>query len=134
MLYVGEDVVKRYRVPSPTQEAVLDAFEEEGWPDRIDDPLRPDPDQDGKRHLHDTIRRLNRNRRAAIHFSGDGTGTGVLWELTLKPRLAIDGRRAAWAARTIHRRVGGARKPVSMVRCATGPEQPEMFPRVRLRA
>ena len=96
VLYVGKNVVKQYRVPSPTQEAVLNAFEEEGWPARIDDPLRPDPDQDVKRHLHDTIRRLNRNRRAAlIHFSGDGTGEGVLWELTAARRLAVGRRRAA---------------------------------------
>ncbi len=96
MLYVGEDVVKRYRVPSPTQEAVLNAFEEEDWPARIDDPLRPEPDQNVKRHLNDTIRRLNRNRRLPlIHFSGDGTGTGVLWELTPKARLAAGSRRAA---------------------------------------
>jgi len=89
-------VIKRYRVPSYTQEAVLNAFEEEGWPARIDDPLLPHPDQDAKRHLNDTIRRLNRNRRAPlIHFSGDGTGQGVLWELTLAGRLAIGGRRAA---------------------------------------
>ncbi len=96
MLYVGEQVVKQYRVPSPTQEAVLNAFEEEGWPTRIDDPLRPKPDQDAKRHLHETIRRLNRNRRAKlIHFSGDGTGAGVLWELTPAGRLAVGRRRAA---------------------------------------
>jgi hypothetical protein len=75
---------------------VLNAFEEEGWPKRIDDPLRPDPDQDAKRHLHDTIRRLNRNRRAPlIHFSGDGTGEGVIWDLTPGGRLAVYRRRAA---------------------------------------
>src|SRR5262245_43464586 len=32
-------VVKRYRVPAQNQERILATFEEEGWPDHIDDPL-----------------------------------------------------------------------------------------------
>ncbi len=32
-------LVKRYRTPSPNQETILAAFEEEDWPTRIDDPL-----------------------------------------------------------------------------------------------
>ena len=38
---VGSQIVKQYRVPSLSQEAILDAFEEEGWPPAIDDPLPP---------------------------------------------------------------------------------------------
>ena len=38
---VGEYLIKRFRVPSPNQETVLNAFQEEGWPAAIDDPLPP---------------------------------------------------------------------------------------------
>jgi hypothetical protein len=74
-------LVKRFRIPSPNQVAILSAFQEEGWPSRIDDPLPPKPEQDPKRRLHDTIRNLNRSHRHAIlRFVGDGSGQGVLWE------------------------------------------------------
>jgi hypothetical protein len=60
---------------------VLCAFEEEGWPARIDDPLPPQQDQDSKRRLSDTIKCLNRKQsHHLIHFRGDGTGEGVVWE------------------------------------------------------
>ena len=59
----------------------MSAFEEEGWPPRIDDPLSPHPDQDTKRRLSDTIKCLNRKQsNRIIHFRGDGTGEGVIWE------------------------------------------------------
>ncbi len=79
---VGGRLVKVFKLPSPNQEAVLMAFEEEDWPARIDDPLRRDPNIDPKRRLHDTIKGLNRNqKRHLIRFIGDGTGEGVGWEL-----------------------------------------------------
>lgn len=75
-------VIKRYRWPALNQEAILAAFEEEGWAARIDDPLTPLGDTDPKRRLADTIKCLNRNqRRARIRFRGDGTGEGVIWGL-----------------------------------------------------
>jgi hypothetical protein len=56
------------------------AFEEDGWPPRIDDPLPQKLNQDPKSRLHDTIKCLNRNhRKRLIRFSGDGTGEGVVW-------------------------------------------------------
>jgi len=80
-LTLDGQVVKRFRVPAPNQEAVLMAFEEEGWPAMVLDPLSPQDEQDGKQRLHDTIKSLNRSRLArVIHFSGDGTGEGVMWE------------------------------------------------------
>ena len=82
LLLVGETIVKRYRVPSPNQEALLDAFQEEGWPASIDDPLTPLPDQQPKRRLRDTIKCLNLNQATRLlRFRGDGTGQRVLWEL-----------------------------------------------------
>jgi len=77
----GEYVVKQFKVPSPNQETILAAFEEEHWPPRIDDPLPPQFDQEPKRRLHDTINTLNRNQKSPlIRFLGDGSGQGVRWE------------------------------------------------------
>ncbi len=85
-LRVGNQIVKQFKVPAINQEAVLAAFEEEGWPVRIDDPLAPQPKIDPKRRLHDTINALNRNqRRSLLRFSGDGSGQGVRWEFISQP-------------------------------------------------
>jgi len=90
VLSVGGRIVKRYRVPSPNQEAVLAAFHEEGWPHRIDDPLPPLAEQNVKYRLHFTIHRLNQSQKQyLIRFSGDGTGEGVCWELAEGVSLAL---------------------------------------------
>lgn len=84
-LRFGGRVVKQFKVPAPNQEMILAAFEEEGWPPRIDDPLPPQADQDPKRRLHDTINSLNRNHKVeAIRFLGDGSGLGVRWTLVTR--------------------------------------------------
>jgi hypothetical protein len=85
-LRLARKVVKRFRVPAPNQEMILAAFQEEGWPNCIDDPLPPKGDLDPKRRLHDTIKALNRKHRQKpplIHFVGNGTGKNVVWELRL---------------------------------------------------
>ena len=80
-LWLNGLLVKRFRLRAVNQEAVLCAFEEDGWPERIDDPLSPQPEQDPKRRLADTIKCLNRKlTNELIHFRGDGTGEGVVWE------------------------------------------------------
>lgn len=82
-LSVGKALVKRFRVPAENQELVLAAFEEDGWPPFIDDPLSPLPGLDCKRRLHDTINRLNRNQKQPlIRFRGHGNGCMVRWEAT----------------------------------------------------
>ena len=82
-LLVDGQVVKRFRVPAPNQIAILAAFEEEGWPPRVFDPLPPQEEQDPKRRLHESIKALNGHHRVRlIRFAGDGTGEGVLWEWT----------------------------------------------------
>lgn len=81
-LRVNEKLVKHFRWPAVNQETILAAFDEEGWPPRIDDPLPPLPEQDSKRRLHDTIKCMNKNQHQnLIQFHGDGTGEGVTWEL-----------------------------------------------------
>jgi hypothetical protein len=80
-LRVGSIVVKRFKVPAANQETILAAFEEEGWPPRIDDPLSPHGDLPPKRRLQAAIKSLNRNqKRPLIRFLGDGSGQGVRWE------------------------------------------------------
>jgi hypothetical protein len=86
-LRVGPKVVKVFKLPSPMQEAILVAFEEEHWPPRIDDPLPGHPELLPKRRLHDTIKSLNRNQKhPLIRFMGDGTGEGIRWEFNLSGR------------------------------------------------
>ena len=81
-LRVGDVVVKLFKWRAANQEAILSAFQEDGWPARIDDPLPPLPETDPKRRLSDTIKCLNRKQQnSLLRFSGDGTGEGVLWDL-----------------------------------------------------
>jgi hypothetical protein len=80
-LRVNGETVKRFRWPAANQETVLNTFQELSWPERIDDPLPPQGEQDPKRRLSDTIKCLNRKQtRPLLHFRGDGTGEGVIWE------------------------------------------------------
>ena len=82
-LYVDGQLVKRYKSPAPNQIAILSAFEEDGWPRHVDDPLprSADLEEDPKRRLNDTVKSLNRHHHVrVIHFSTDGTGEGVRWE------------------------------------------------------
>lgn len=81
-LRMDQVLIKRFRWQAINQAMVLCAFEEEGWPERIDDPLPPQPGLDPKRRLHDTIKCLNRgHKNPLIRFRGDGTGQGIIWEL-----------------------------------------------------
>ncbi len=73
-------VVKQFRTPSPSQEVVLTAFEEQGWPAAIDDPLPPHPGHDAKRRLRSTIQNLNADQETPLlHFRSDGAGQRILW-------------------------------------------------------
>jgi hypothetical protein len=79
-LWLGAALVKRFRQPAGSQETILAAFEEDGWPPRIDDPLPGRLGIDPKQRLHDTIKNINRGQaNRLILFRGDGTGCGVCW-------------------------------------------------------
>ena len=81
-LRFGEVLVKRFKQPASNQELILGAFQEEGWPPLIDDPLPPAAGQDGKRRLHSTIANLNRRQEnPLIHFHGGGNGKSICWRL-----------------------------------------------------
>jgi hypothetical protein len=82
VLSIGMSVVSQYRAAAPNQEAVLAAFQEDGWPRRIDDPLCFRAGLKPKYRLHFTIQSLNESQRQRlIRFYGDGTGEGICWEL-----------------------------------------------------
>jgi hypothetical protein len=81
-LCLGVKVVKRFRVPAHIQQLIICAFEEEGWPAHIDDPLPRSRDIDPHARLHDAIQRLNgRQINHLLRFKGNGSGTGISWEL-----------------------------------------------------
>jgi hypothetical protein len=87
-LCLNGQVVKRFRVPARNQESILGAFEEESWPDHIDDPLPVSSDIDPRTRLHDVINRLNRcHTNRSLRFHGNGSGTGVRWRLS--PEIAL---------------------------------------------
>jgi hypothetical protein len=75
-------IIRSWRRAAPNQEAALDAFEKEGWPDAINDPLEPDDHQESKARLREMVRGLNKGLKAGtIRFrSSNGRGDGVLWE------------------------------------------------------
>jgi hypothetical protein len=74
-------VVKRLDIRATAQSQILTAFQEEGWPCRIDDPLRPNGSE-AKARLRAIIHCLNGHQKPPrIHFFADGTGRGVRWEL-----------------------------------------------------
>lgn len=79
-LRVGQTVVKRFRVPAPNQELVLQVFEEEGWPHSIDDPLPPVLELDAQQRLRATIKSLNRSHLTPlIRFHANGGGQVICW-------------------------------------------------------
>ncbi|OAI57163.1 hypothetical protein AYO47_01835 [Planctomyces sp. SCGC AG-212-M04] len=80
-LWYSNQLVKRYRVPAEAQECILEAFQEEGWPACIDDPLPPKKGTLPARRLQDAIKSLNRNRVVkALRFHSNGDGIRVHWE------------------------------------------------------
>ena len=76
-----QTVVKRFRSPAPNQELLLIAFQEEGWPHQIDDPLIPTSDQAPKPRLTATVKSLNRKQLVPLlRFHVGGNGVQVSWE------------------------------------------------------
>jgi hypothetical protein len=79
-LWYREQLVKWYRARALSQETILAAFEEEGWPPRIDDPLGRGNGCDPRVRLHEAVKGLNRGQmRRLLVFRRDGSGEGVTW-------------------------------------------------------
>jgi hypothetical protein len=80
ILYFGNEIVKRFRVPAGNQEAILDAFERLGWPAVIDNPLPSEPGMSRKYRRHFTIGRLNGRRvNKRLEFFGNGDVKKIGW-------------------------------------------------------
>jgi hypothetical protein len=78
-LWFGATLVKRFTLPSPDQESILTAFEEQHWPPRIDDPALTARDTARRTQLLETVQQLNRRHRSTlIRFQCDG-GRGIFW-------------------------------------------------------
>jgi hypothetical protein len=72
-LWYGDVLCRRYAPRAFRQRCILDTFEDDGWPRRIDDPLP----EAGK--LKDTLKDMNRDLRSTpLQFRGDGTGEGIV--------------------------------------------------------
>lgn len=81
-LSLGGFLVKRFLVPARNQESILSAFQEEGWPEHIDDPLIGKYGMDLKNRLNDVVFRLNRTQiEPLIRFHTNGRGNGIRWSL-----------------------------------------------------
>jgi hypothetical protein len=79
-LFLGGILVKHFTQDAPTQERVCAAFEEEGWPPVIDDPLQQDPRMAPEKRLNDTVYRLNhRQKNPLMVFGCLNRGQGVTW-------------------------------------------------------
>jgi hypothetical protein len=75
-------LVKRLRRTAPNQECVLTAFEECGWPRRMDDPLPR-----GAERLRETVKSLNRGQHwPALRFTVEADGRGLRW-VAVEPGL-----------------------------------------------
>lgn len=79
LLRVGSVQVATVSPRAKNLRLVLDAFEEEHWPKRIDDPLPGGCDTPDTR-LRETVRTLNKKQEAVL-FESDGTGEGITWKL-----------------------------------------------------
>jgi hypothetical protein len=69
-------VVRRLAATATNCRLLLDAFQEDGWPGRIDSPLSADK---SSRSLRETVRNLNK-ALSLLKFYCDGTGEGIIWQ------------------------------------------------------
>jgi hypothetical protein len=84
-LWVGDLLIKAYTEAAENQRRVLDAFQEEEFRHRIDDPTcrrTSEPNWSRQRRRRDTIAGLNDDHihPGVIYFRADGTGDGIIWD------------------------------------------------------
>jgi hypothetical protein len=75
-LRLNGQLVRRFAGRAKNLRAILSAFQEQGWPLRIDSPLSGGVDS---RRLREAVRSLNEGLKA-IRFRCDGKSSGILWE------------------------------------------------------
>jgi hypothetical protein len=81
-LSFGGQTIKQFHVPARNQELILSAFQQQDWPESIDDPLAGEIDIDPRIRLNDAIYRLNNKQLTClIRFRVNGQGSSVHWSL-----------------------------------------------------
>jgi hypothetical protein len=76
-LRLNGKLIRKVRMANATRlSAILDAFQDEGWPEQIEDPLSVKSDS---QLLRETLRTLNQ-RLKRLRFFADGTGHGIRWD------------------------------------------------------
>ena len=71
---------------------ILNAFQDAGWPHRIDDPFGRKPSDDTRRR---DISNLNKGlRNGRLKFACDGNGTGFVWNKIEKPKSKKPAKRS----------------------------------------
>jgi hypothetical protein len=79
-LWFAGAVVLRFRRGARNQERLLEAFQEQGWPPEIDDPLPRHRRVKPADRLRDTVKHLNSHPgREPLHFRVDAEGRAVFW-------------------------------------------------------
>ncbi len=86
-LTFANQLIKQYKKRTDNQCLVLSAFEEEGWPSYIDDPIPPKDEMDPKQRLRQTVAQLKRCHitPGLIRFETVNSGQGVAWVSLLIP-------------------------------------------------
>lgn len=76
----GNLEIMRFGRYASALEPIIEKLEEDGWPERIDDPLPPKA-KGNKKRLRDAVDHLNERQTVQlIEFHMDGTGKGVRWQ------------------------------------------------------
>lgn len=75
-LFYRGDSIRSVSARGTNIRPILDAFQEEGWPARINNPL---PGGEDSKKLRETLDSL-REGLSGIDFFADGTAAGILWQ------------------------------------------------------
>jgi hypothetical protein len=74
-------LIKHFRNDAANQRLILRAFEEQGWPQKVDDSLPRAAGVRCKVQLREAVRSLHRGQSPLVlRFRADGAGTGIRWE------------------------------------------------------
>jgi hypothetical protein len=81
-LQLRGELVKAFTSPADEQEAILQVFQEQGWPKSIDNPLsRKKTKKVRHKQLENIVRRLNGNQRSRrLRFHVCDKGRKIWWE------------------------------------------------------
>jgi hypothetical protein len=81
-LSLGDESLMQLSSRAKNLICILDTFQEDGWSPQIDDPLSSIERGRSKIRLRGAIEKLNRSLfLPRIHFSGDGSGESICWNL-----------------------------------------------------